>query len=175
MTATIPSSRILCIAAFLTLRRPVSARPSLWASADAYQLPAGALLVLADITTSFECNRPGYYADIDNGCKLFHICHTVHAPDAEPDLHQYSFFCGNQTVFDQFSLTCARPGDALPCEYASDLLYLNERLGRENVALHEDNDVVLRQNKASKMGTSRRYFAQRKTASAIQIRFNDVR
>ena len=31
---------------------------------------------------------------------------------------QYSFFCGNQTMFDQASLTCTRPDEAVACEEA---------------------------------------------------------
>ena len=31
---------------------------------------------------------------------------------------QYSFLCGNETIFDQATLTCNYPVDSLPCEDA---------------------------------------------------------
>ena len=31
---------------------------------------------------------------------------------------QYSFFCGNQTMFDQASLTCTHPDGAVACQEA---------------------------------------------------------
>lgn len=34
---------------------------------------------------------------------------------------QFSFICGNQTVFSQESLTCATPEAAFPCDQAESL------------------------------------------------------
>ena len=34
---------------------------------------------------------------------------------------KWSFFCGNQTVFDQETLTCNYPEDAFPCEESPSL------------------------------------------------------
>ncbi|QQP52929.1 Putative LOC100898776 [Caligus rogercresseyi] len=94
-------------------------------SPSAYQLPADADLILdAPISTSFSCDGQayGYYADVDNNCQIFHVCLPI-----EDDLGQiietaqYSFVCGNQTVFDQQTLTCNYPTDAFPCQEAPSL------------------------------------------------------
>ena len=55
---------------------------------------------------------------------------------------QYTFACGNQTVFNQFSLTCSHEDEAVPCNQSPDFYYLNELLyaGPEAV-LHTDQDV----------------------------------
>lgn len=44
-------------------------------------------------------------------------------------------------MFNQFSLTCADPSEAVPCASASEFFYLNERIGQEKALLHEDADV----------------------------------
>lgn len=67
-------------------------------------------------TFSCEGLRFGYYADMDNDCKIFHICHPRQLADGSGIMEHYSFICGNQTVFNQFSQTCSHPDDAIPCE-----------------------------------------------------------
>lgn len=89
----------------------------------AYQLPAGAEFILRQrsFSQNFNCDgrRYGYYADVDNDCEIFHVCLPV-----EDDLGQliemahFSFMCGNQTIFDQSTLTCNNEADALPCSEA---------------------------------------------------------
>ena len=37
---------------------------------------------------------------------------------SQPVVAQYSFFCGNQTMFDQSSLTCTHPDEAVSCQEA---------------------------------------------------------
>lgn len=110
-----------------------------------YLLPDGAELVLSKpIDTSFVCSEQGIYADLNNNCEIFHICHITEHPDGSgADMRQYSFFCGNQTVFDQFSMTCNTPADALPCSFAPEFFDLNKRVqeGRPDVHLHTDADV----------------------------------
>ncbi|KAH9372861.1 hypothetical protein HPB48_022931 [Haemaphysalis longicornis] len=79
---------------------------------QAYELPAGSeLLLYAPLSTSFRCQGEGYYADVQNNCQVYHVCHQVTRPDGAADFQHYSFMCGNQTVFDQLSLTCAFPED----------------------------------------------------------------
>ena len=36
-------------------------------------------------------------------------------------MNQWSFICGNQTVFDQSTLTCNHIGNAFPCEESESL------------------------------------------------------
>lgn len=91
-----------------------------------YDLPAGADSVLTDpVSTDFSCEeRPyGYYADTHNNCQLFHICLPIE--DEEGDIistNQWTFLCGNGTMFDQQTLSCNYAEDAFPCEEA-ELLY----------------------------------------------------
>lgn len=110
-----------------------------------FLLPDSAELILSKpIDNTFVCSEEGYYADINNNCEIFHVCHITEHPDGSgADMRQYSFICGNQTVFDQFSMTCATPDAAVPCAYAPEFFYLNKRVqeGRADVHLHTDADV----------------------------------
>ncbi|EEC07400.1 U-scoloptoxin(01)-Cw1a [Ixodes scapularis] len=122
-----------CIAAALALPR---------AKRAAYELPDGAELIVGSIKTSFTCPaKIGYFADVDNNCQIFHVCNVVPKDDGSAEVQQYSFFCGNQTVFNQFSLTCAFPEDAVACRSSPDFFYLNDRIGQEKVNLHDESDV----------------------------------
>ncbi|XP_068242617.1 U-scoloptoxin(01)-Cw1a-like [Palaemon carinicauda] len=100
------------VAFLLSLVAAVAAR-------SAYQFSNGYLEVLGgEPNQSFNCEgRPyGYYADVANDCKIFHICLPI--PNDAGDVvetAQFSFFCGNQTVFSQESLACSHPQEALPC------------------------------------------------------------
>lgn len=93
------------------------------AAGQAYTFSDGYLEVLgAEPAESFSCDgRPyGYYADVASECRVFHVCVPVVDPETEEvgETVQYSFFCGNQTVFSQDSLTCAHPESAYPCAEA---------------------------------------------------------
>lgn len=58
--------------------------------------------------TSFTCEGKtvgGYYADVETGCRMFHIC-------AHTDMR---FLCTNGTVFDQKALVCKNE-DEVRCE-----------------------------------------------------------
>ncbi|XP_022666655.1 uncharacterized protein LOC111265144 isoform X2 [Varroa jacobsoni] len=121
------------------------------------QLPAGAELVVGDyVQTTFSCEdeqhqKYGYYADVDNNCKVFHVCNPIRSPSSSPqhlqqypdvNVLQYSFYCGNGTVFDQFSMTCAFEDDAIPCNNSPEFFYLNDNLGIEDAPLLTDNDIA---------------------------------
>ncbi|KAK3886867.1 hypothetical protein Pcinc_008980 [Petrolisthes cinctipes] len=70
------------------------------------------------LSTTFSCNdRPfGYYADVENDCKAFHVCQPVFEEDGTLyEVAHFSFMCGQQAVFSQDSLTCSHPSGALPC------------------------------------------------------------
>ncbi|XP_045598487.2 U-scoloptoxin(01)-Cw1a-like [Procambarus clarkii] len=99
---------------------------SVVAARMAYQLPDGFLEILGgDPKQVFSCeNRPyGYYADVANDCRIFHICHPELDELTGGILRQdhFSFICGNQTVFSQESLTCAHLEEASPCDQAESL------------------------------------------------------
>ncbi|CAG0880765.1 unnamed protein product [Darwinula stevensoni] len=51
--------------------------------------------------TGFRCQHmvhPGYYADIEEQCEVFHVC--------TPSNGQISFYCPQHTRFNQKYLTC---------------------------------------------------------------------
>ncbi|XP_064467586.1 uncharacterized protein LOC135378461 [Ornithodoros turicata] len=108
----------------------------------AYELPDGVEFLVGSVKTSFQCPaRNGYFADVDNNCQIFHVCNTIPKEDGSVEVQQYSFLCGNQTVFNQFSLTCSLPEDSVPCRSSQDFFYLNERIGQEKVAIHDVGDI----------------------------------
>ncbi|XP_075557871.1 uncharacterized protein LOC142589962 [Dermacentor variabilis] len=117
----------------------------------AYELADGANLVVGPVAKTFRCRRSGYFADVSNYCRVYHVCHKVRHADGSSEMQHFSFFCGNQTVFNQLSLTCSYPEDALPCRKAPNFFYLNDRIGIENALLLTDTDVGLA--KAAGFGT----------------------
>lgn len=111
----------------------------------AYELPDGAEILIGSVKTSFACPQGafGYFADVDNNCNIFHICHPVTDEDGVTETQQFTFLCGNQTVFNQLSFTCAYPEEAVPCGQAPDFFYLNDnvRLGDPKVPFLNDQDI----------------------------------
>ncbi|KAK7073964.1 hypothetical protein SK128_013279 [Halocaridina rubra] len=95
------------------------------AARSAYQFSDGYLDILGgEPNPSFDCagRSYGYYADVSNDCRVFHICLPIADDVGEViETAQFSFFCGNQTVFSQESLTCAHPKEAFPCEESETL------------------------------------------------------
>jgi hypothetical protein len=57
-------------------------------------------------------------------------------------MNHWSFLCGNQTVFNQLTLTCAWEEEAIPCQSAPQFFGLNTRIGQPNVLFLEDNDIA---------------------------------
>jgi hypothetical protein len=117
---------------------------------QAFFLPDGVELIVGPINTNFNCDglRYGYYADIDNNCQIFHVCNPITHADGNQETLQYSFFCGNQTVFNQLTLTCAFPEDAVPCQNARDFYYVNDNIGIEDAVFLKEEDIV----RASQVG-----------------------
>lgn len=94
----------------------------------AYSLPDGSEFIVGQVRSTFTCQNRiyGYYADQDNNCQIFHICNPVILADGTLQTQMYSFFCGNQTVFDQSKLACVHFEDAVPCSQAHNYLGVNE-------------------------------------------------
>jgi len=91
-----------------------------------YEFPAEVESYLAGaIDTSFTCEGKdyNYYADPANNCQIFHVCMPVLGEDQVTvvEYKQWSFVCGNQTIFDQSTLTCNYPENAFPCEESPSL------------------------------------------------------
>merc|ERR1719378_977672 len=67
-------------------------------------LPASAADLLdAPYDYGFNCDQQdagyGYYADVNNGCKVFHICVPIYDNEGALDrMDKYSFVCGEGTV-----------------------------------------------------------------------------
>ncbi|XP_042229294.1 GATA zinc finger domain-containing protein 14-like isoform X3 [Homarus americanus] len=95
-------------------------------------LPSGASTLLGGISTSFNClDRPyGYYADQDNACRVFHVCNPALFSGGAVQTFQYSFMCGEGTVFDQKEMTCVMESSATPCQEASNYYVRNQEFGR---------------------------------------------
>lgn len=128
------------VAVALIVAAAVTARPR--SKREAYDLPDGAELIVGNIKTTFECPaKNGYFADVDNECLIFHVCNVVTHADGKTEIQQFSFFCGNQTMFNQLSLTCAFPEDAVPCQNAPDFFYVNDNIGIPDAPFLTDADV----------------------------------
>ncbi|KAL3170034.1 hypothetical protein MRX96_015106 [Rhipicephalus microplus] len=127
----------------IALLSVASAHPGVRRRREAYLLPDGAELLLGSVKTTFKCPGDGYYADMDNDCKVFHICHDVLGSGGAPghEMQHFSFLCGNQTMFNQFSLTCAYEEDSVPCQNAKDFYYLNANIGDPTAEFLSDNDI----------------------------------
>ncbi|XP_066986833.1 dr1-associated corepressor homolog [Macrobrachium rosenbergii] len=95
-------------------------------------LPSGASAIHGSISTSFSCaDRPyGYYADEQNSCRVFHVCNPYLFSDGQVQTYQYSFMCGEGTIFDQNELTCKAEYEATPCQEAQNFYFRNEQFGR---------------------------------------------
>jgi len=102
---------------------------------SAYELPADSEIILsAPLQTSFSCadRSYGYYADQDNNCEVFHVCLPIADEEGNTiETAHFSFVCGNSTIFNQESLTCARPDESFPCSEAATLYdVVNSEFGR---------------------------------------------
>ncbi|KAK7085962.1 hypothetical protein SK128_013562, partial [Halocaridina rubra] len=83
--------------------------------------------------TSFGCDLvadyPGYYADMEAGCQVFHICHRNGRQD--------SFLCPNGTIFNQKYFVCDWWYN-FQCEDAPFFYPVNAAIGQPGVPLHRN-------------------------------------
>jgi len=97
-----------------------------------YNLADGADEVLGTVNQGFNCDGRayGYYADVGNDCKVFHVCQPVTNAAGETTRTQmFSFFCGNQTTFDQETLVC-QDSTRVDCSRAEQFYNINENFFR---------------------------------------------
>ncbi|KAK9880266.1 hypothetical protein WA026_010140 [Henosepilachna vigintioctopunctata] len=82
-------------------------------------LPGVDYPIYADIpSTSFQCEQqsyPGYYADVETQCQVFHIC---------ANNRTYDFLCPNGTIFHQEYLVCVW-WNTFDCNSAPALYFIN--------------------------------------------------
>ncbi|RWS05897.1 hypothetical protein B4U80_08046, partial [Leptotrombidium deliense] len=83
-----------------------------------------ALFQGSKIDVSFSCHgkKYGYYADVRNLCKIYHVCREVSLPDGTYWMQRSSFSCPLGSVFDQQKLICVGEKDAMDCSQ-SELFY----------------------------------------------------
>ncbi|XP_045132362.1 U-scoloptoxin(01)-Cw1a-like [Portunus trituberculatus] len=84
-----------------------------------FELPSNSTVINGGpIVTGFSCDGLpyGYYADVNNGCRIFHVCYPY--LDAEQFLRtrMFSFICGLGAVFNQEALVCDHAEHSIPCE-----------------------------------------------------------
>ncbi|XP_018375035.1 PREDICTED: serine-rich adhesin for platelets-like isoform X3 [Trachymyrmex cornetzi] len=91
--------------------------------------------------TNFSCQGKvigGYYADVEAGCQMFHVC-TIGQKDLVSDeIMDIKFLCLNGTVFDQETRVCERV-DEVDCSKS-------ERFYNLNLELYGNNAVTLSLN-----------------------------
>jgi len=91
--------------------------------------------------TSFDCNQqeyPGYYADVEARCQVFHICALNKT---------FNFLCPNGTIFSQETLVCVWWNqfdcNSAPGLYANNAnLYDNSQVGQQAVQGAIANDFA---------------------------------
>ncbi|XKL62222.1 hypothetical protein PGB90_002055 [Kerria lacca] len=80
--------------------------------------------------TNFSCEGKvigGYYADIETGCQMFHVC-TI---GQKSEITDIKFLCLNGTVFDQETRVCERL-DEVDCSRSESFFDLNLELYGNN-------------------------------------------
>ncbi|XP_037801373.1 translation initiation factor IF-2-like [Penaeus monodon] len=67
--------------------------------------------------TGFSCHgRPyGYYADVESGCRDYHICNPVSFAGKFVQYYKYSFSCGPGMQWDSQANSCVPAALATPC------------------------------------------------------------
>ncbi|KAH9361161.1 hypothetical protein HPB48_003023 [Haemaphysalis longicornis] len=106
-----------------------------------YSLPDGSEFIVGLLKTSFRCRANGYFADVDNHCQVFHVCHEQPNFMGPSRFQLFSFVCGNTTMFDQLTLTCMYPEDAIPCGTAPLFYDVNSNVGDDGAYFLTDDDV----------------------------------
>ncbi|KAK7076604.1 hypothetical protein SK128_012563 [Halocaridina rubra] len=76
------------------------------------------------INPGFSCEGRlyGFYADVDNGCRAYHVCEPVEDENGVVlETAHYTFMCGQRTIFDQQQMLCGHRDEAFPCANAASI------------------------------------------------------
>jgi len=94
-------------------------------------LPAGAELIIGQLKPGFTCDNKvyGYYADVANDCRVFHVCWPITDEHGATLNKEWTFICGNQTLFNQERLVCDRPENVV-CSQAESFYSVNNEFGK---------------------------------------------
>lgn len=98
-----------------------------------FVLPDGANIIVGQIREGFTCEGKiyGYYADINNDCKIFHVCVPVLDAEGQPSQPAliFSFFCNNGTLFNQENLVCDH-AENVDCSQSETFYSVNQEFGK---------------------------------------------
>ncbi|XP_068241670.1 uncharacterized protein DKFZp434B061-like [Palaemon carinicauda] len=100
--------------------------------------------------TDFNCrgHPAGYYADLETGCQVYHMCDTLEK--------QYSYLCPNYTLFNQKFMVCDH-WYMVNCSSAADFYSLNDHIGEVPGSGENGNDANdIKATSARKTTTSSR-------------------
>lgn len=109
-------------------------------SPNSYELPSNSTAVNGGpIVTGFSCDglQYGFYADVANSCRVFHVCYPYMDAEGFIRTRMWSFICGLGSVFNQQALVCDHPENSLPCNEAPQFYNVNDYFGREDVNFRE--------------------------------------
>lgn len=114
-------------------------------AADFLGLPYGSTKILGDnIDTSFNCygRSYGYYADVNNHCKVYHVCSPKHDEFGKQFYEHYSFVCAEGLIFDQQKVTCVPNAQASSeCLNSEKFYHKTASLFNSKRVSHETSDV----------------------------------
>uniref|UniRef100_A0A6P7FYE0 Proteoglycan 4-like n=1 Tax=Diabrotica virgifera virgifera TaxID=50390 RepID=A0A6P7FYE0_DIAVI len=88
-----------------------------------------------NLQTNFSClgRTTGYYADVDKGCQVYHMCDGLG--------RQFSYTCPNATLFQQRMLICDH-WYMVNCSRATEDYSANLLIGQRNKPFLEDSDTL---------------------------------
>ncbi|GAB6031116.1 hypothetical protein CHUAL_007923 [Chamberlinius hualienensis] len=112
---------------------PPAPPPPQPAGPSVFVLPDGANIIVGEIREGFTCEGKiyGYYADINNDCKIFHVCVPVLDAEGQPSQPAliFSFFCNNGTLFNQENLVCDH-AENVDCSQSETFYSVNQEFGK---------------------------------------------
>lgn len=89
----------------------------------------------------------GYYADVDTGCHIFHLC----APSNLPTLTDHPFCCHPELVFDQRFLVCDRPENV---DCPSSVAYYSDQFDGPVKVLEREAETQARSKERQSRGSA---------------------
>ncbi|XP_054709259.1 uncharacterized protein LOC129218964 [Uloborus diversus] len=134
-------NRILIICGLTTTSSSSAERAALYMEACAKQELFASVPPL-----NFTCENKiagGYYADIDTGCHIFHLC----APSNLQTLTDHPFCCHPELVFDQRFLVCDRP-ENVDCPVSH--RYYSDQFDGPVKVLQRENEELQSKNRQSR-------------------------